>query len=181
MQIRFTVTPAIVYQAQRAILREVKWMRWMGYVVVVGTPLILVALTLAYGGTVAGAIRSNWLLMLGFPLLWLVGLPLLQRWGAARTFRSTRTLQGDHVYTFASDGLTVATAVSTSHLAWGAIARVVETRDFVLLFQNQMVAMFIPKAAFEAPSQLQEWRALVAAQIGARAPWATEGALAPAT
>ncbi|NUO64714.1 MAG: YcxB family protein [Gemmatimonadaceae bacterium] len=180
MHLRFTVTPAMVYRAQRAIQRHVRWIRWMGYLVVGGYPLAIIALTLAYGGTIRGAIRANWIWMLAFPLLWFVVLPLLQRWTAVRTVRSTRTLQGDHAYTFAPDGVTVVTAVSTSQLAWSAFVRAVETPEFVLLFQNHITAMFIPRTAFDGPAELQAWRDLVAARIGARARWAAGGAFTSA-
>lgn len=180
MQVRFTVTPRMVYRAQRAIQRHVGWVRWMGYLVVGGYPLAIIALTLAYGGTIRGAIRANWISMLAFPLLWFVVLPLLQRWTAARTVRGTRTLQGEHAYTFTRDGVTLETSVSTSQLAWSAFVRVVETPEFVLLFQNHLIAMFIPKAAFDGSDALQAWRDLVAPRIGARAQWATDGTLTAA-
>lgn len=45
VQIRFTVTPAILFGAQRAIARHVKWMQLGGYFVVFVFPLGMIAIT----------------------------------------------------------------------------------------------------------------------------------------
>jgi hypothetical protein len=171
MQVRFTVTPLILFGAQRAIARHVKWMHLGGYFVAFLFPVLMIGLNLLYGGGVGGAIRNDAGMIFGLPLFWLVGIPLLQRLGARRTLANSPALQGEHVYTIEESGLQLHTGVTDVRLSWAGIVRAVETKAFVLLFQNKMMATFIPKAAFREPSEIEEFRALVSSAIGPRAQW----------
>jgi hypothetical protein len=171
VEIRFTTTPQVLYGAQRAIAREIPWLRWSGLFVVVAFPLLMIGLTLAYGGTALGALRANWVTIVGLPLFWLVSMPVLQRWTAGRTLRNTPSLQGEQVYRVGPAGLRLENAVSATDIGWGALVRVTETRGFFLLFQSKAMALFIPKHAFGSGAEVEQFRGLVADGVGARASW----------
>ena len=171
MEVRFTTTPQVLYGAQRAIAHHIPWMRWLAPFVSVGFPLAMVGLTLAYGGTVLGALRGTWIAIVGVPLYFLVGLPLLQRWAAGRTLRNTPAFQGEQVYRIGPSGVPLENGVSASDIGWGALVKVAETRAFFLLFQSKAMALFIPKHAFAGEAEMEQFRQLVAVAVGERATW----------
>jgi hypothetical protein len=169
MLIRFTTTPDILYRAQREMARHVTWMR----VAFVGTvfvfPLLMLALGFLGGGVPFDTwFRRNGWLVVGLPLFFLFGLPLIQRRSAVRLWKATPTLQGEMVYYFTPTGFQQTTPHSCTDMTWSSVVRVVETKQFVLLFLNKMTAQFLPKDAFN-PEELADFRALVSSALGARA------------
>jgi len=180
MTARFRVTPTMLYKAQRDVMRQIPWMHWGGYFVVLAFPLFLLGMTVAYGGTASEAFANYGGLMIGLPLFWLVGIPLLTRWTAGRTLRSTPAFQGEIAYSFSESGLDIQSDVATSHLGWGAFTRAIETHEFFLLFQNKAMAVFVPKSGLGGPGEVDELRSLVARSLGHRAQVSTT-AFAPAT
>ena len=169
MTIRFAVTPHMLYRAQRAVMRHITWMHVGGYFVLLLFPLILVAINLAYGGTAMGALRENGVLYVVLALFWLLGIPLITRWNAGRTLRATPAFQGQIEYSFDENGVEIRTAISASHLGWATFVRAVETKEFFLLFQNKVVATFLPKSAFGGTGDLEEFRSLALTRLGQRA------------
>lgn len=165
--VRFTNTPQLLFRAQSALMRHIKWMRWGGVFIVGIFPLFMVGLQLAYGQTVRSAIVNNLAWIIGFPVFWLVGIPLVQRWGAARSLRATPALQGEQVYTFGEEDITVEAGLSRGTTNWKAIVRSVETADLFLLFLSNQVAYFIPKAGFSSDTDVNRFRQLLATRVGA--------------
>ena len=157
------------YAAQRAVMRQVKWMHYGGYFVVAGFPLFMIGLSLIYGGTVLGALRHNAIMIIGLPLFWLFVIPALTKWTAARTLRNTPAFQGELAYTFDEKGVDMRAAVASTQLSWSAFIRAVENKEFVLLFQNKAMATFIPRAAFTNERDLHQFRALINQHLAERA------------
>jgi YcxB-like protein len=174
MLIRFAITPDILRGAQVAAMRHVKWMRVGLIMILVVFPLLMVAIGLLAGRSVLETFRTNALLLIGLPLFWIVGMPLITRWSSKRMWHTTPMFQGEHAYTFGSEGFELVTPVSRTAMAWASVVKAVETRDYVLLFINKMAAQFIPKSAFKGPSELDDFRALVSRALGSRAQWSDE-------
>lgn len=158
-------------------MRHVKWMRIGGIFVIVVFPLFMVTMGFLIGRSPMDTLRANGFLIIGLPLLWAFGIPLMLRWTSSRLWQSTPMFQGDHVYTFGPDGFELVTPVSRTAMAWPSVVKAVETQDFVLLFLSNMAAQFIPKSAFSGPNQLDDFRRLVSGAIGSRAQW-SDGATA---
>ena len=163
--VRFSTSPQLLYRAQIAVLRHIKWMRWGGVFVVVIFPLIVFGLGLTRGQGWIAALTSNLAWIVGFPALWLLGIPIAQRWGASRTFRATPAARGDRTFTFDETGIAIEGGLSSGRLAWPAIVRFVETGDLFLLFLGRQIAHFIPKSAFASDLELQRFRALVLEKV----------------
>ena len=180
MTARFRVTAAMLYAAQRDLMRQVPWIRRGGYFVIVGFPLVMIGITLTFGGTLRSALANNGGLIGALWAFWLLGIPLVTRWSATRTLRSTPAFQGTLVYELTDGGLRLTSDVSASDLTWAALTRVVETRKFFLLFQNKAMALFIPKAALGGPQAEEDLRTMIARHLGARATL-TPRIVAPAT
>ena len=181
MVIRFAITPDVLRGASAATMRHVKWMRVGTIMILVVFPLLLVVIGWLAGRSLLDTLRINGLLIIGVPLFWLVGMPLIVRWTSKRLWQSTPSLQGDHVYTFGPKGFELVTPVSRTVMALASVVKAAETRDYVLLFVNKMAAQFIPKSAFRGPGELDEFRDLVSRAVGSRAEWSREKTVVAAT
>jgi hypothetical protein len=171
VEVHFTVTPHMLYRAQREVAQQVPWMRWSGAFVCVAFPLLMLGITVAFGGTVVGALRTNWQLIVGLPIFWLVAIPAIQRWSAGRLLRNTPAFSGPQVTRVDAAGIHTRSSVSTADISWNAIVRVVESKSFFLVFQSKAMALFVPKAAFVGSQDLDQFRQLVAVAVGERASW----------
>lgn len=155
-------------------MHQIPWMRWGAYGVVVVFPISMIVMNLLFGGTLLGAFRNSGWMIVGLPLFWLLGIPLLMRASASRTLRSTPAFQGELVYELSEAGVEMRSAVSSSQLAWSAFTRAVETREFVLLFQNKAMALFFPKSGLTEPGDYDELQRLISRHLGERARMSTK-------
>ena len=165
--VRFTTSADLLYRAQNAVLRSIRWMRWGGIFVGV-LPILMFALQLVRGRTLQAALINDLVWIVVFPAVWFVGIPLAQRRGADRTFNSMPAARGERVYTFDGDDITLAGGLSSGVLNWKAIVRVVETPDLFLLFLSGQVAHFVPKAGFASEADVNRFRTLVAEKVDGR-------------
>jgi hypothetical protein len=169
VDVQFSISPALLYRAQRAIAREVPWIRWAKVLLIAGFPLLSLSIGLALGESLIEVLRTNWWSIVGFPACWLIGLPLLQRWDAARLFRATPALQSEQRYVFGEESIRAHSDWASTELAWAGLTRVVETPDFFLLFPSAAMAHFLPKEAFRSADDLHRFRLLVVNSVGVRA------------
>ena len=172
LTVSYTLTPKTLYRAQMAIWRCQRWWRVGGPVAVVALPLAIVGWSLLSGHDVISAILTNLAWIVFFPMFWLVGLPLSQRWTSGRIFRGSPGLQGPRVFSFGPSGLTIDAGVSRGEAQWEAVIRVDETREFFLLYLSKLVAHVLPKEAFDSPSEVERFRQIVSRAVGRRARWA---------
>jgi hypothetical protein len=56
------------------------------------------------------------------------------------------------------DGLRIHCSMRDMKLAWPGIRRVVETREFLIFFQTERCAHYLPKRAVGGPAELQRVR-----------------------
>ena len=134
-------------------------------ILVVGSALLL-------GRPLGGVIRRTWSLTIALPAIWIFGLPLMQRYFIYRVWKSAPAFRGDHEYTFAPSGITVATAVARAELAWSAITGAGENDEFLFLHMGKALPHVLPKSAFRGPDAVSDFRDTVTAAIGPRAQWA---------
>ena len=92
-------------------------------------------------------------------------LPWIERRAARKQYRSDAALQGEFVYSFSDEGFDYQTAVGRGHVDWSAYRRAAEDNEFIYLFQSTKIANFIPKSAFPTPTELAEFRSLLARQV----------------
>jgi hypothetical protein len=170
MTIRFTVTPALLIAGQRAGSTFVHSMWRIGSVLVALFALLAVAAGLIVGRSIGDILQRSWSIVIAFPLLWLVAFPLISRWQLYRVWNTSPVYQGDHIYTFASNGIELVTPVGRSEISWDGIVKVDETDDMVLLYFGKSFPHVIPKAAYPTGG-LAEFRATVTGAIGTRARW----------
>jgi hypothetical protein len=163
--VRFTNTPQLLYQAQSALTRHIKWMRWGGIFVVWIFPLFMVGLQLASGQPPASAVLNSVGWIIGAPLFWLLGIPLVQRWQASRSLQTTPALQGEQVYVFDDTEISVSAGLSRGTTNWRAIVRFVETPNLFLLFLSNQVAYFIPKHGFASEADVAQFTKLLAEKV----------------
>jgi hypothetical protein len=80
---------------------------------------------------------------------------------AKSSFRRSPGMQGPINYTFSNEGIDVQTKVSTAHCLWPVFNRVLETKSYLLLFQNKIIGNIIPKRDILDEPALSQLRQLI--------------------
>lgn len=169
MTVRFTTSPDMLYRAQRELARHIRWMRVAFYGTVFVFPIFMLAMGLFLGSVPFSTwFRYNGWLVIGLPLFFVVGIPLIQRRSSKRLWEATPTLQGELAYSFDPSGIELTSPHSRTQMQWASVVRIVETREFMLLFLNKMSAHFVPISSFSG-EDISAFRALAANALGKRA------------
>lgn len=90
--------------------------------------------------------------------------PLSVYFLSKRNYNSARGLKDPIVYTFTESGVYAKGENFESALAWSLYYKIVETKRYFILYQNNMVLNLVPKAAFKSQEQIRELRSLIASQ-----------------
>src|SRR5579871_1675254 len=156
------------YRATRAIVGRTK-VNLFAYGFFVGIPCLIVLLMLATGHNVTKTPAHGpppWLVLLGGLLLMFVGFPLIHAQNVWQMRRRNRSVRGIHTFTVTPDGFESHGENFDVNLRWDAIHRVVETKEFFLLYFSATWAYFIPKACVSSSEQLQAIRGIIRHAVG---------------
>jgi hypothetical protein len=159
------------YRATRAVVAHTK-VNLFAYGFFVGIPWLIFLLMLGTGHNVAKAPvhgPPTWLALLGGPLLMFVVFPLIHAQNVWQMRRRNASIQGIHRFTVTPYGFESHGENFDVNLRWDAIHRVVETRDFFLLYISATWAHFIPKACASSSAQLQTIRGIIRHALGDKA------------
>lgn len=158
------------YRASRAVASR-SLGAYIGWGFFVGVPLLLVIVMLCRGQDVFdpdtfglpawGPLMAGLLFMLGF-------MPLFHLLQVAGFRRRSPATGGVQTYTITRDGYTMQGNFFDTTLKWGAFLKVIETKEFILLYISGRMAHFIPKAA-ATTADLQKIRTIVHEKFGAKA------------
>ncbi|KPM32538.1 Hypothetical protein I595_956 [Croceitalea dokdonensis DOKDO 023] len=97
--------------------------------------------------------------------LWLVVLPYVTvKIKSKRDFYSNQMLQQKMEYEFLEDKIILRGDTFSTEMQWAKLHKVVETKDWLLLYQSNSLANLIPKESIG--EQLVELKALIASQQG---------------
>jgi len=94
-----------------------------------------------------------------FGLFMVLGLPFSVYRSAKKGFSSNGRLQEPIVYEFTEDGIRISGTSFQSQLDWEKTYKVVELKDWILIYQNKLVANVIPKDSFG--DNLRNFRELI--------------------
>lgn len=110
-------------------------------------------------------------LFIGFPLLGVVGQVLRLHAAARKYVRGLPESQRRATYMFPvnADGYDVTWGGSFSHIQWADLSKIVEKRDYFLIYLNQFDASILPKRGFHQRLDLARFRELLRSQLGAKA------------
>ena len=142
-------------------LRAVTWRTMstrFAYVFFLGVPLIVVVLVVAIHPHPLAFLLKNWTGVVAGPAFIFVFLPLLQLWTVYSHRKHNAALRGTQVYEFVADGIVMRGDLHSTELNWNALFRVVETREFLLLYHSKAAAHFLPKRALASDAQLKDLR-----------------------
>ena len=98
-------------------------------------------------------------------LVWLAFVGLIPYFAARRIYKTSITLGRPVVFTFSSDGVHTVTDYSSGDISWKAFWRIREAKTFFALYPSAGSALILPKRFFASPTQQEQWRELVEAQI----------------
>ncbi|MCE9592273.1 MAG: YcxB family protein [Planctomycetes bacterium] len=136
--------------------------KWFAIIVIAVAFQMLIESRHAYLLTPIITVGVKLLMML---LVVALSLMLLTKWTFRRQSKSRIDLNLDVEWTLAPQGLTSQTPYIRSEIAWLGLARIVSTRDGLLLFYNENVYSWLPRSAF-APGDYG--RAAMLARLHAR-------------
>jgi hypothetical protein len=97
--------------------------------------------------------------------VWLVVVGLIPYLAARRIYKTSTTLGKPVVLTFSPDGVHTVTGYSSGVISWKAFWKIREARTFFALYPSEGSASILPKRFFASPTQREQWRELVNAQI----------------
>lgn len=97
--------------------------------------------------------------------LWLVILPYITvRLKSKRDFSSNQMLQQQMMYEFLADKIMLAGETFSSEMEWSKLYKVVEAKEWILLYQSKTMANLIPKEAIG--DKLAQLKTLITSQEG---------------
>lgn len=91
--------------------------------------------------------------------LFLFGIPGLSYYGARRNFNTSPRLTESITYEFTMETLKITGESFSSEMNWDKVYKVKELKDWILIYQNRMVANLIPKESFD--NNLSEFKSIV--------------------
>jgi hypothetical protein len=136
-------------------LPVIRWLRRLGYAALVGGALVMV---------VRGFTGGFLIVMVGGAvLLWIFLMSWSNAWMATR---GNSALAGEQTIRFQDDGVYGSSGGLTGHFAWAVFTRFMETPEFLLLFQGNRCAAFIPWRALRDDTDRARLRLLVRRHTG---------------
>jgi hypothetical protein len=165
------VSFAMHYRATRAVVARSKVMVF-NYGFFIGVPLLVIVSQLFEKRDVSRPSVVGipvWLLLLTGPVFVLLFLPLCHALNVWQRRRNNASLQGVLTWTFGTEGFESHGGTFDVRLRWDGINRVVETKDFLLVYIAASTAHFVPKTCAATPQDLGKARAIIKQAIGARA------------
>ena len=96
---------------------------------------------------------------LGFGFMLVVVYPFIIYTTAKRNFASQARIQERITYEFTDNTIKITGESFNSELTWEKTYKVLELKDWILIYQNRLVANIIPKEAFG--DKLDEFKSLV--------------------
>ncbi len=175
MTFTFTLTKRAHWRAiqdatRRTLAYKVAWAFFAGVPVLT---LILVVIT---SHDLRDAVLSNLVVLLGGPLLMLVGFPLIHLWTVWSMHKNNAALRSAQTFEFTPTELVMRSPLHNAEIKWEAIHRVVETRHSILFYVSKGMAHFLPKEVV-APSDLPLLRHNLAQWLPGRVALRTDAAV----
>lgn len=157
MIVRFAFTKPEFEAAMRTMLRGLLVHRLL---VAAGVALIALGVVFLILGGDDHALITPGILLLAYVGVVLFAMP---KW----RWRSARAVHGEQRYTFDESGMTFATPLSETKLAWGYFAGLVESGRFYFFKSRRRMCNPIPRRAF-ADTDEERFRSLAANRIKTR-------------
>ncbi len=174
----FTMTQRDRYRVQRALSRRSRGNRifqWGCVLLAVLTQMIAILGASRRHVSVALAV-AEWAPYTVLLTLWGFTLVPLSQWIAARRHMKVPAVRGEWTFEIRSDGLTARGPMTTTTVSWDAIARVVETPEFLLFYYAKNCAYFLPTHAIATAADMHAVRLIVSAHMPGRVEWREEQA-----
>lgn len=81
-----------------------------------------------------------------------------------RVYTTTNAVHEPIAYTFSNAGVHVKGKSFESELSWSNMYKIVETKEYFVFYQNNVVANLVPKKSFDSKEQIHALRSLIASQ-----------------
>ncbi|MHB8127415.1 MAG: YcxB family protein [Mobilitalea sp.] len=87
-------------------------------------------------------------------VLYRVASPYITKIIAKKQFESDKLVQKETEYTFSSDGIKAESDVKIVNLRWPELSKIVETKQYFVLYERAQAANIIPKRCFASEEEL---------------------------
>ena len=119
---------------------------------IVGLLIVIVSLKNAI-------VRDHWVdfpyQTLFFGIILLIFIPASIYWNAKKNFNSTPRIKERMVYTFEPEEFHILGESFNSSMSWDKVFKVQETKGWLLIYHNKIVASLIPRSSFSAEEYRQ--------------------------
>jgi hypothetical protein len=78
-------------------------------------------------------------------IFFLIGLPFFILYGASKNYKTHGKIQGKVVYDFTEEKISIAGESFNSEMNWNSLYKIVELKEWIILYHNRQAANFIPK------------------------------------
>lgn len=159
------------FVATRAIVSRSPASR-LSYGFFVGIPVVALAIMLATGYNLSRPASLGlpiWAVLLLGPAFVFFFLPCCHALNVWQMRRRNASVGGMLRFAVTDHGFESSSGVCDVKLHWGAIHRVVETKQFFLFYVASTMAHFIPKDCLAAPEDVKRVRAIVHEAVGDKA------------
>jgi hypothetical protein len=160
-----------VSEMNRLYLKALQNRRWSWKRFVIALVVILAMLLLLYVLNLftasSASVSSDFnhiitpilLLCLAYVILYVIyklGMPVLAAKSGEKQYDSNKILQKDYIYTVSAEGITSETESAIVKLKYDEIYKVMETVNYLFLYESTQMAMIIPKRCFTSPEHQQQ-------------------------
>jgi hypothetical protein len=147
IEVIFQMTPEMYQRVTRDLLRFSFKQKRLWIIVAILLGLLALTQMLTSDGLDPDKLIAYGPMLLLFGIIWLLVIRFMPgRLIAKSRFPDPHPLR----YTFTEAGAKISTATSESTIQWAGYVKVEETEEWLLLFQNKMLANPVLKAAFQA-------------------------------
>ena len=123
--------------------------------------LLLFAFCILYIIGIVQSVEFPWLPFI-YSLIIVLGMPLFVYYSADKNYKTYARLQERITYDISGDLIVMTGESFVTQMTWGKTYKVLELKDWLLLYQNKFVANIIPKSL--VGNQIHELREIIKSQ-----------------
>jgi hypothetical protein len=142
------------------------WRRGWWLYILVAIPLVILAARAP--GADSSTRFANALPFVALLFIYTIFYAVAPDLGAWNQLRKQAHLRDPVSYAFTPETIMIRGTGSSSTIAWSILFKVRETKSLFILYMGPNSGEVVPKRFFQSPDEMERWRALVGASMGAK-------------
>jgi hypothetical protein len=153
MKISVTLTPEDYIRARRLAMRPRRWLRVIGYMVVVLFAAFFV--WHAYDAFVVGGPQKSFWMLAGLTAYFLTIYFVFSPWRTRRIYRQQKTLQRPVELELTGSHFSGSSPHGTFHMAWADFHKWKKNEHLILVYESSALMRMIPLRAIPSPADIE--------------------------